>query len=1311
MPTNPAFDAFFKQSAANVANPATAKDPWANYAAAAKTGETISTAAKKANDWNLGQGFIDLLSTGSYAVAGIGNRIGESVSKLQRGDASNVLADLTGIGAITGAVQGVQQRKTWSENLKNLGVGTADAAGWGLGLDIVLDPTWLIPGGAIAKGITGTARGITTAAKLNQVGAKLTSTAVRDVAKATEGFAKPGLRNLSFATPENPLGILKGVIPETGQKISATSPEGLTNFYNGIKQANIENYTQWAADRRLAKMAKVEKKNLKQAGATVGPIALNDIIKATKAVDNVVNDVPADIAHAAPTPDPISNVAEQATTKVEEAVKAQTKAPVVKNTEKDINAAQDAATASLGVKDIKDIAPVAAKELGVARDAYIKANKLDSAKVDLAKIQASTDAPIMSKIYDDLVSDPTNPQVISAYKKLVEETKKQYAYMTKKLGIKITYIQEDPYQLTKADGTKAPNSKAMMRDVIQNKHLFVRDSSIDFVDYPHPILSIEENNLFRAVHDFFGHAASGRNFDANGEEAAWASHSGMFTPEARRAMTTETRGQNSFYNANGRFADQKAALFPEQYTLLPTELDTVTGQIIGTSSVAGRITNALVSMADLVLDDLGLVQTAIKGTKRYSPEQLQSIEKAVSETNLIEKFAPTTPQHQYVIASLNKMIEQLDTPIAKTGFVEKLLTALDETNKEGVSGAAQRLLRQVLEQPVSINKLVADLAAAEGRSLKVPPVFKPTVWGTKGKAYGAVPFTEDKLRSFFPNEQIFDNPDMFEFAMGRGDTKGRVYLRKGETRAQALHRMQETIWEDFRTRNNDVLAKVAEREKFVWDNKNQLIGSELFAKTSAGQLVGVGKMPAALPYAATTGSHDGNVGSTLALMLDHIGQMITRAPNRAVKGTAGTTIIGGKTQNIVAQPMGKQISEFEALSVEDQITRVKDANVRGAEFKIVNYKGEKIDGVVTMIKNGEALPKTAKLVPVNQAAKDVLKSLKKVNPTIEVDRLNPIIQKFMIEELKKAVTKNANKTLLNNASKLSPSDIESEASKLLASGAVKTYADAKLALLGGANAIQELAKIPQTKFYLKDISIKSASKTGGTNAEFKGQLERDPATGLPLDKQGNIVTEREAAQKTITEYKQPQYRLLTDSGENFTGKYRGKPVEQSGMGSQQLAGLQAIRATLANISEGITAKEFTSSPEQAQLLSGVMTQLGIKIAPNASPQQIFKLFQEKAALTFQEVVDGIQSAAKEEAVIYQARAIFSTSINDNLSLMKAIAATAPEEIQQSVVKFTDDAVALVDNYCAMNYARIGGTPLAQSETINKLSLGTSEKIG
>lgn len=118
------------------------------------------------------------------------------------------------------------------------------------------------------------------------------------------------------------------------------------------------------------------------------------------------------------------------------------------------------------------------------------------------------------------------------------------------------------------DGQPYANSTEMCEDVEKNHHLYYFTGGD-----VHPLLQ-EYNNEFRAIHDLFGHAMHGYQFGAKGEHNAWIEHSSMFSPLAQRALTTETRGQNSWVNygpyrdlpANERpFAEQKCFLLPIEY--------------------------------------------------------------------------------------------------------------------------------------------------------------------------------------------------------------------------------------------------------------------------------------------------------------------------------------------------------------------------------------------------------------------------------------------------------------------------------------------------------------------------------------------------------------------------------------------------------------------------------------------------------------------------------------------------------------------------------------------------------------------------
>lgn len=168
----------------------------------------------------------------------------------------------------------------------------------------------------------------------------------------------------------------------------------------------------------------------------------------------------------------------------------------------------------------------------------------------------------MAKYFDAAESTPNDPAVVAAYKALTDEVEAQYKFMTEDLGIKIEFVVEDPYA-----------SPAEMADhLLKTNSLRVYKTA---EGQEHPIMTNEQNDMFRAVHDFFGHSSIGRGFDRHGEDAAWLSHAMMFSPEARRAMTTETRGQNSYYNYFKQgFAEQKVFLFPEEFSNIPKNLPT-----------------------------------------------------------------------------------------------------------------------------------------------------------------------------------------------------------------------------------------------------------------------------------------------------------------------------------------------------------------------------------------------------------------------------------------------------------------------------------------------------------------------------------------------------------------------------------------------------------------------------------------------------------------------------------------------------------------------------------------------------------------
>ncbi len=184
--------------------------------------------------------------------------------------------------------------------------------------------------------------------------------------------------------------------------------------------------------------------------------------------------------------------------------------------------------------------------------------------------------------FEAMAHNPNAPETKAAYKAMIDETVAQYKELMK-TGLKVEFIEgADPYG----------NPRNAIRDVVENNHLWVYPTDTGFgssgADVSgNPLLKtvkgikisgkpVRANDVFRVVHDYFGHIMEGVGFRADGEENAWRIHSAMYSPLARRAMTTETRGQNSWVNfgPNGEtnrtagpgdtiYADQKIGLLPE----------------------------------------------------------------------------------------------------------------------------------------------------------------------------------------------------------------------------------------------------------------------------------------------------------------------------------------------------------------------------------------------------------------------------------------------------------------------------------------------------------------------------------------------------------------------------------------------------------------------------------------------------------------------------------------------------------------------------------------------------------------------------
>jgi hypothetical protein len=157
---------------------------------------------------------------------------------------------------------------------------------------------------------------------------------------------------------------------------------------------------------------------------------------------------------------------------------------------------------------------------------------------------------------DAFDAQPTfNPEANESYEAFNAETYAQYQAL---VDAGYTFEWQDDYIEVSSDTVhlRVKNDKHL--PVFSDRPGFGSDAEFQEMKGNHPIFrdspvtqggrTISYNELFRAVHDVFGHTMHEYDFSALGEENAWRSHAAMYTPKARAAMTFETRAQNSWQN-------------------------------------------------------------------------------------------------------------------------------------------------------------------------------------------------------------------------------------------------------------------------------------------------------------------------------------------------------------------------------------------------------------------------------------------------------------------------------------------------------------------------------------------------------------------------------------------------------------------------------------------------------------------------------------------------------------------------------------------------------------------------------------------
>jgi len=392
-------------------------------------------------------------------------------------------------------------------------------------------------------------------------------------------------------------------------------------------------------------------------------------------------------------------------------------------------------------------------------------------------------------------NNPNNPKVKAAYAALAKETIDQYkAFLD--AGYVVEINNEEPYA----------NSQEMIDDLRNNKRIKIFSTESGFGEKAitdkqrreNPLLATTEftdvndqpmlvNDLFRAIHDFFGHAELGNSFGPKGEENAWNVHARMFSPEARKAMTTETRGQNSYVNFSGvndriealrdearklrsegkeqeaqdvvqkiyeemSFADQKIGLLPEEFYAIDVNDK---GDVVA-EEVAAPVEEEVVVEEEEVFEPITIADVK---TPAFTRDNALFYEEDERET---DSGRTSTYLSSVTIEATNPDGDPIGT-ITKITDEDKIFyfTAEDvdgsELNLDGYEtlGDAKKAIAdsynkiQKKEFDKAAKKKAKDKAKAEAKKAKAKAKVEPTVEAVTEDIEGVL----DELLALDPNDE------------------------------------------------------------------------------------------------------------------------------------------------------------------------------------------------------------------------------------------------------------------------------------------------------------------------------------------------------------------------------------------------------------------------------------------------------------------------------------------------------------------------------------------------------------------------------
>lgn len=166
------------------------------------------------------------------------------------------------------------------------------------------------------------------------------------------------------------------------------------------------------------------------------------------------------------------------------------------------------------------------------------------------------DAMRSADTYETLEHQPENPLVKASYALFISHLIKQF-----------TLLIDMGFDIVDGQGIHNYDSSDNLREDISNGKIvylptYANDGSYSEIVEGHPLAGYHNiynvqyclNDIFRIVHDFYGHGM-GYSFGPEGEHYAWEAHRRMLPREAHLALWCETRAQNSWVNFGKHIRD------------------------------------------------------------------------------------------------------------------------------------------------------------------------------------------------------------------------------------------------------------------------------------------------------------------------------------------------------------------------------------------------------------------------------------------------------------------------------------------------------------------------------------------------------------------------------------------------------------------------------------------------------------------------------------------------------------------------------------------------------------------------------------